>query len=108
LAPKASPKNHTSNEVEKPSVGSFDLSQASFDTNLVQPPSSGPSRRYSGGYLNSPKPVIHSFLKKNTHLGKQIMDVKLPVIKEKKDKDKFTGLLELMKVRKRGVGGQYE
>jgi hypothetical protein len=36
------------------------------------------------------------------------MEVKLPVIKEKKDKDNFTDLLQLMKVRKRGMGGMYE
>lgn len=74
----------------------------------MQHPSTGPSRRHSGGYLNTPKPVPHNFLKKNTHPGKQILDVKLPVIKEKKDKDNFNDLLQLMKVRKRGVGGTYE
>jgi hypothetical protein len=41
------------------------LSQASFDTQLNQKPNKSPSRRYSGGYINSAKPKIHDFMKKN-------------------------------------------
>lgn len=35
-------------------------------------------------------------------------EVKLPIIKEKKPKDHFQDLVQLMKVRKRGHGGFYE
>jgi hypothetical protein len=102
----------TSNDLEKRS-GSFDLSQASFDTQLNQPKisylNSNPSRRYSGGYSNSTKPQIYNFLKKNANVVHQVRDIKLPIIKEKKkDKDDFKDLLQLMKVRKRGVGGVYQ
>jgi hypothetical protein len=66
-----------------------------------------PSRRYSGGYIKSEKPIIHDFIKKNTNPIKNVANqVKLPIIKEKKDKDAFKDLL--MKVRKRGQGGRYE
>ena len=107
IAAKGSPKNKTADN-EKPSGGSFDLSQASFDTNLVNRKSSNPSRRYSGGYINNKnsKPALH-YLKKNTHSGNKY-EVKLPVIKEKKDKDNFNDLLQMMKVRKRQVGGGFE
>lgn len=106
IVPKGSPKNKTADN-EKPSGGSFDLSQASFDTNQMPRKGSNPSRRYSGGYSNkNSKPALH-YLKKNTHSGKQY-EVKLPIIKEKKDKDNFNDLLHMMKVRKRQVGGVYE
>lgn len=51
--------------------------------------------------------MIHDFLKKNTHPSKS-KEVKLPIIKEKKDKNNFQDLVQLMKVRKRGQGGFYE
>lgn len=78
---KSPQKNKTAADNEKPSVGSFDLSQAFFDTNLLPQKSNSSSRRYSGGNVNgSPKPMIHSYLKKNT--GKtNPNEVKLPVIK---------------------------
>lgn len=94
-------------EPEKKSLGSFDLSQASFDTNNALSNKNSPSRRYSGSYINSSKPIIHDFLKKNTHPIKQTKEVKLPIIKEKKDKNQFQDLVQMMKVRKRGHGGFY-
>lgn len=51
--------------------------------------------------------MIHDFLKKNTHPNKG-NEIKLPVIKERKDKNNFEDLVQLMKVRKRGHGGFYE
>jgi Mn-containing catalase len=95
-------------EHEKKSIGSFDLSQDSFDTNNALSNKNSPSRRYSGSYINSSKPLIKDFLKKNTHPSKQMKDVKLPIIKEKKDKNQFQDLVQMMKVRKRGHGGFYE
>ena len=107
IAPKNTPKNKTADN-EKPSIGSFDLSQASFETNLVPRKSSNPSRRYSGGYSNkNSRPALQHYLKKNTHPGKQYNEIKLPVIKERKDKDSFKDLLQMMKVRKRQIGGTY-
>ena len=80
ISQKASPKHKTA-ENDKPS-SSFDLSQASFDTNILQKKSANPSRRYSGGSSkDSSKPIIHHFLKKNTHPGKAYNDIKLPIIK---------------------------
>ncbi len=52
--------------------------------------------------------MIHDFLKKNTHPIKQMKEVKLPIIKERKEKNQFKDLVQLMKVRKRGHGGFYE
>jgi hypothetical protein len=37
-----------------------------------------------------------------------VKEVKLPIIKEKKDKNQFQDLVQMMKVRKRGHGGFYE
>jgi hypothetical protein len=34
--------------------------------------------------------------------------MKLPIIKERKDKNQFQDLVQMMKVRKRGHGGFYE
>ena len=52
--------------------------------------------------------MIRDFLKKNTPPSKQANEVKLPIIKEKKDKNQFQDLVQMMKVRKRGHGGFYE
>jgi hypothetical protein len=52
--------------------------------------------------------MIHDFLKKNTHPSKSPNDVKLPIIKEKKNKNNFNDLVQMMKVRKRGHGGFFE
>jgi hypothetical protein len=71
MVSKSSPKNKTADNA-KQSIGSFDLSQASFDTNISPRKSSNPSRRYSGGYVNkNSKPALQNYLKKNTHSGKQ-------------------------------------
>jgi hypothetical protein len=51
--------------------------------------------------------VIRDFSKKN-HPNKGINQIKLPIIKEKKDKNQFQDLVQMMKVRKRGHGGFYE
>lgn len=59
-------------EQEKKSIGSFELSQASFETNVLSNNKNSPSRRYSGSYINSSKPIIHDFLKKNTHPSKGV------------------------------------
>jgi hypothetical protein len=50
--------------------------------------------------------MIHDFVKKNTHPSKA-KEVHLPIIKEKKAKDQFMDLAQMMKVRKRGHGGFY-
>jgi hypothetical protein len=90
MGEKPTPRQKAAGQDKPSHGGSFDLSQASFDTNVL-PKKSGtnPSRRYSGGYSNSSKPVSQisrNYLKKNTHPGKNAYDVKLPVIKEKKNK----------------------
>jgi len=51
-----------------------------------KPKDNSPSRRYSGGYINSAKPKIHDFVKKNhqamPNLPKPaVKSLKLPVIK---------------------------
>ena len=84
------------------------LSQASFDTHNALTQKNSPSRRYSGSYINNSKPIIHDFVKKNTHPSKQVKEMKLPIIKERKDKNQFQDLVQMMKVRKRGHGGFYE
>jgi hypothetical protein len=67
------------------------------------------ARKYSGSSSsNSSKPMILQFLKKNTHPGKRYDDVKLPVIKERKNKESYPDLLQMMKVRKRQIGGTFE
>jgi hypothetical protein len=76
---KASPKNPTEKDIIS---GSFDLSQASFDTqNISKRIGRHPSRRYSGGDLQKNKLESHDFLRKNTHIGKEIKEIKLPIIK---------------------------
>jgi hypothetical protein len=51
--------------------------------------------------------VIRDFLKKNPP-NKGVNQIKLPIIKEKKDKNQFQDLVHIMKVRKRGHGGLYD
>jgi len=98
--------SHTTQDQK--SKGSWDLSQASFDVHtqpVKKQPQPSPSRRYSGGYIASSKPEPHNFLRKQTHAYKP--DVKLPVIKEKKGSQQLNDLLNMMKVRKRALGGNY-
>ncbi len=54
VAIKGQSKNRTADN-EKKSIESVDLSQASFDTNVMPRKGSNPSRRYSGGVINKTK-----------------------------------------------------